>query len=133
MTPRLLLDTHILIRWTFRPKKLSKEQLRVLRSADRRKEPLAISSVTFLEIAMLADVGKADLEVPIERYFSDITLDDQIVILPLTPEIAIEAARLRILRDPMDRAIAATARIHNLTLVTSDQRICDSGLIPVLA
>lgn len=82
---------------------------------------------------MLADVGKADLEVPIERYFSDITLDDQIVILPLTPEIAIEAARLRILRDPMDRAIAATARIHNLTLVTSDQRICDSGLIPVLA
>jgi PIN domain nuclease of toxin-antitoxin system len=48
-------------------------------------------------------------------------------------EIALDAAHLGILRDPMDRAIAATARIHSLTLVTSGQRICDSSLVPVLS
>jgi predicted nucleic acid-binding protein len=33
----------------------------------------------------------------------------------------------------MDRAIAATARVHSLTLVTSDQRTGDSTLVPVLS
>ena len=37
------------------------------------------------------------------------------------------------LRDPADRAIVATARVHRLSLVTSDQRIIKSGLIPVVA
>ncbi len=36
------------------------------------------------------------------------------------------------LRDPADRAIVATARIHNLKLLTSDQRIIDSRLVPFI-
>ena len=37
-----------------------------------------------------------------------------------------------VLRDPADRAIVATARIHRLRLVTSDQRIVESKLVPVV-
>lgn len=37
------------------------------------------------------------------------------------------------LRDPADRAIVATARVHRLKLITSDQRIIASGLVPVIA
>ncbi len=33
------------------------------------------------------------------------------------------------LRDPADRAIVATARMHRLVLVTSDQRIIESKLV----
>jgi PIN domain nuclease of toxin-antitoxin system len=36
------------------------------------------------------------------------------------------------LRDPGDRFIVATARVHRLRLVTSDQRIVDSKLISVV-
>jgi PIN domain nuclease of toxin-antitoxin system len=36
------------------------------------------------------------------------------------------------LRDPADRAIVATARVHRLKLLTSDERIIDSGLITVI-
>ena len=51
-------------------------------------------------------------------------------ILPLTYEIAAEAAALVSLRDPADRAIA---RVHRLRLVTSDQPIIESKLVPVVA
>jgi PIN domain nuclease of toxin-antitoxin system len=54
-------------------------------------------------------------------------------IFPLTYEIASEVASLgRVLRDPADRAIVATARVHRLRLITSDQRIIESKLVPVL-
>jgi PIN domain nuclease of toxin-antitoxin system len=32
----------------------------------------------------------------------------------------------------MDRAIVATARVHQLTLLTSDHRIIKSNLVPVI-
>jgi PIN domain nuclease of toxin-antitoxin system len=53
-------------------------------------------------------------------------------ILPLTYEVATEAASLANPRDPADRAIVATARVHRLRLVTSDQRIIESKLVPVI-
>jgi PIN domain nuclease of toxin-antitoxin system len=37
------------------------------------------------------------------------------------------------LRDPSDRAIVATARVRNLRLLTSDQRIIGSNLVAVVA
>jgi PIN domain nuclease of toxin-antitoxin system len=81
----LLLDTHVLIRWLFEIRKLSRPQLRALQSAVRRGEP-----------------------------------------------VALDVASLGVLRDPADRAIAATARVHRLRLVTSDQRIIESKLVPVV-
>jgi PIN domain nuclease of toxin-antitoxin system len=36
------------------------------------------------------------------------------------------------LRDPADRTIVATARVRNLRLLTSDQRIIESNLVPVV-
>ncbi len=53
-------------------------------------------------------------------------------VLPLSHDIAAEAAALGSLRDPADRTIVATARVHRLRLVTSDQRIIDSNLLPVV-
>jgi PIN domain nuclease of toxin-antitoxin system len=50
-------------------------------------------------------------------------------ILPITIPIAAEAGRLSVLRDPADRAIVATARVHGLRLLTSDQRIIASKLV----
>jgi PIN domain nuclease of toxin-antitoxin system len=48
------------------------------------------------------------------------------------PEPALDVADLELLRDPADRAIVATARVHRLRLLTSDQRIATSGLVPVV-
>jgi len=53
-------------------------------------------------------------------------------ILPLTFEVAAEVASLGSLRDPADRAIVAMARIERLRLMTSDRRIIESKLVPVV-
>ena len=72
MNPRFLLDTHILIRWLTAPKLLSKAQTRVLRDAVRRGKPFAVSAVTLLEIALLADKENTRGEVPVSELFGQL-------------------------------------------------------------
>lgn len=55
-------------------------------------------------------------------------------VLPLTVDVAIESERLgsSFPLDPADRLIAATARVHDLTLITSDAAIRKSGAVRTL-
>jgi PIN domain nuclease of toxin-antitoxin system len=130
----LLLDTHVVVRWLAAPKKLSREQVRVLREAVRRREPVAVSAITLLEIAVLFGEGTTRSDVSVRELFDELTSHPAIQILPLTVEIAAEVAALGgSLRDPADRAIVATGRVNRLRLVTSDQRIIESKLVPVIA
>lgn len=132
MLPRLLLDTHIVVRWLTNPKKLSREQTRVLESAVHRSEPLTLSAISLLEIAVLGSAGKLGIKVPLDELFEDLEAP-LFQILPITREVAAEVALLGTLRDPADRAIVATARVERLRLVTSDLRIIESKLVPVVA
>ena len=132
MLPRLLLDTHVLVRWLIEAKKLSRTQLRALDTAVARGEPVAFSAVSLLEIAVLASGERPALKIPLDEFFSDLRSNPVFLVLPLTWEIASDVASLGVLRDPADRAIAATARVHRLRLVTSDRRIIDSSLVQVL-
>ena len=134
MTPRFLLDTHVLVRWLAAPKKLTREQLRVLRDAVRRREPVAISAITLLELAVLFGRDGARNVLPAATLFEELSANPAFQLVPLTIEIAAEVSDLGdTLRDPADRAIVATARVGRLKLLTSDQRIIDSGLVPVIA
>lgn len=130
MTPRFLLDTHVAVRWLADPKRLSRDQTRVLDEVIRRREPVAISAITLLEIALLLGDGAIRLKLSLDELFGELEGNPVFRVLPLTIEIAREVAHLgAILRDPADRVIAATARVHGLRLVTSDQRIVESNLV----
>jgi PIN domain nuclease of toxin-antitoxin system len=120
------------IRWLFESKKLSRTQLRALETAVRRGEPVAISAISLLEIAILASGEKPALKVSLEELFQDLNSNPVFRIFPLTYEVALDVAILPVLRDPADRTIAATARVHRLRLVTSDKRIIESKLVPVV-
>lgn len=126
------MDTHVLIRWLFESRKLSQPQLRALESAVRRGEPLGVSAVSLLEIAVLASGEKPALKVSLDDCFHVIDSSTDLRIIPLTSDVALDVAALSVLRDPADRAIAATARVHRLRLVTSDQRIIESKLVQVV-
>ena len=133
MFPRLLLDTHVLIRWLIDSKKLSRQQVRALDTAVRRTEPLAISAISLLEIAILVSESKLRLKAPLDEFFEELQANPIFRLLPLTFEIASEVAALGSgLRDPTDHVIVATARIHTLRLLTSDEHIVESKLAPVL-
>lgn len=131
LPPRLLLDTHVIVRWLFESRKLTRDQLRVLERAVRRAEPVAFSAISLLEIAVLATEGK--LKAPLHEFLAGLEANPVFRMLPLTYDIASGIASLVGLRDPADRAIVATARVHRLALVTSDQRILESHLVPVIA
>jgi PIN domain nuclease of toxin-antitoxin system len=133
LPPRLLLDTHIAIRWITESKKLTREQVRALEGAVRRTDLVALSAISLLETAMLAGDGRLKLRMGLNEFFEELQADPVFHVLPVTYEVAFEAASLGILRDPADRAIGATARVHRLSLVTSDQRIIESKLVPVVA
>jgi PIN domain nuclease of toxin-antitoxin system len=134
LNARLLLDTHVVVRWLAAPKKLSREQVRVLREAFRRREPVAVSAITLLEIAVLFGEGTTRSDVPVKELLDELASNPAFQILPLTAAIAAEVAALGgSLRDPADRAIVATGRVNGLRLVTSDQRIIESKLVPVVA
>lgn len=56
-----------------------------------------------------------------------------LVTLPVTAEIALRAAEFHeVLRDPIDCLIAATALIHEIPLVTKDDRIRRSGVVETI-
>lgn len=133
MLPRLLLDTHIAVRWVIEPRKLSRRQTQALEEALRRAEPVAVCSMSLLEMAVLASQGRVRLKLSLDEVFEELQAIPVFQILPLTYQIASEVASMgSALKDPADRAIVATARVHRLRLVTSDQRIIASKLVSAI-
>lgn len=132
MRPGLLLDTNVVLRWLITPKRLTRDQKRELDAAVRREQPVAISAITLVEIAVLEADGRISLGVSLGDFFEKLESNPVFEILPISFEVAAEVANLSILRDPADRTIVATARVHRLKLVTFDQRIIESGLVPVI-
>ena len=118
-----------MVRWLADPKKLSREQVRILNEVIRRRETVAISAITLLEIALLSGTGPLRMKLSMDEVFAELEASPVFRILPLSIEIAKEAWFLgATLRDPADRVIVATARVHGLRLLTSDQRIIESNL-----
>jgi PIN domain nuclease of toxin-antitoxin system len=132
LNPRFLLDTHIVIRWISDSKKLSREQCRVLDDAQRRGECVGVSAFSLIEIVLLAE-GRKRIGAGVTELFRELDTNPVFRVIPLTTDIGREMGALGdALRDPADRVIVATARVHRLRLLTADQRIIDSDLVPVI-
>jgi len=129
---RFLLDTHILLWWLSGDRRLGREQKRALQRCDSRTEAVGIAAITAWEIAMLGISGR--LVAAPREIFAGIRDLGWMNWVPLSPEVALEMTRLpgRFHRDPADQLITATARVHDLVLMTADDRIRDSGAVRVL-
>lgn len=133
MDPRFLLDTHVVVRWLIEQRRLSPAQRRLLELAARRAEQVALSAASLVEIALLFSQAKLKLKTSLNVFFDEMRGDPAFLVLPLTYDVALDAATLGVLRGPADRAIVATARVHGLKLMTSDQRIIESNLVRTIA
>jgi PIN domain nuclease of toxin-antitoxin system len=117
----ILLDTHALYWLATADKKLGRAcRARIERALE--DDGLAVSAVSFWELAMLAKKNRIEVE-DIEE-MRRIALDSGLAELPLDGPTAILAAHLDSdHKDPADRFIAATALRHRATLVTADERL----------
>jgi PIN domain nuclease of toxin-antitoxin system len=124
-----LLDTHAVL-WAAegdaRLGPSAAELLRTLKTGEA-----VISDITLLEIAMLAKKGRIRLSVPAREYLRGIQRNYPP--LMIASEIASMAMDLELPHgDPFDRIIVASARHHELPLLTRDRNISASGLVRVV-
>ncbi len=130
----ILLDTHVLLYWIGKSPKLSSAQREVLESATP-ETPLYISEITFWEIATLRSLKRIAVQGDFRSWLGEITAPPLVERLNISPAVTAEVAALpdSFHRDPGDRVIVASARVHGATLLTQDRRIIDAGLVRTLS
>ena len=76
---------------------------------------------------MMASRGKINVKIAPEQWLDNAIHKTGLQVFDLSPKVALESCNLpgNFHKDPADRIIVATSRIHNLTLVTKDQKIID--------
>jgi PIN domain nuclease of toxin-antitoxin system len=87
-------------------------------------ETFGLAAISLWEIGKKVQVGKLSLPKDLAAWFAD-ALAPNLEILPLECDVVVEAMRLPEFptRDPADELIIASARLHNLTLVTTDTKL----------
>ena len=128
-----LLDTHIIVWWFEKNKRLSSAQAEAIANAGP-DNPLLISDISLWEISTLTRLGRLRLQYPLRDWLERAVAPPLVRRIGISPAIAAEVASLpdSFHRDPADRLLVATARILGATLLTADNRIIDSGLARTL-
>jgi PIN domain nuclease of toxin-antitoxin system len=79
-----------------------------------------VFGITLWEVALLTHKKRLTLNLPLTAWF-DQMISGGVSVVPITPEIAIQAYDLGEFRgDPADRIIAATAIVMKVPVVTRD-------------
>ena len=115
----IVLDTHAWLWWTAEPGKLSRAAAQAIARADE----IGVCTVSVLELAQRVEEGHLKLKAPVRTWVHQALAQERVRALPLTSDVALDAAQLRFEGDPADRIIYATARAERAQLVTRDERL----------
>ncbi len=121
----IMLDTHMWIWWVHADNNLSQKHFDLIQ--EQEKSGLGVSIISCWEVAKLAEYNRLSLPCTTSEWFEEALNYPGITLVDLTPRIVIESTQLpdRFHRDPADQLIVATARIHNLPLLTADSKIVE--------
>jgi len=116
-----LLDTGVWLRGVNQIETIPAEVLTLLQG---RETVFGLSAISLWEVGKKVQIGKLKLPKELAGWFAD-ALAPNVSVLPLTSEIVVEAMRLPDfpVRDPADELIVATARVHKVTLLTTDTKL----------
>ena len=136
-TELLLLDTHVWI-WAVEGA-VAELATPVIARIEKASDAGAIrvAAISVWEVAMLEARGRLRLALEIDEWVRRALAAPGIQLVPLSPEIAVDSARLPgdPAGDPADRLLIATARRIGALLVTRDERIRaygDAGHLSVI-
>ncbi len=121
----MILDTCALLWLASGDKKLSRSALKKINEASA----VYVSAMSGFEVAIKAIKRKLKLPHPPQPWFEKVVEHHGLTILPLELNVCVAAAQLpRIHDDPCDRFIIATAKLHDLTVVTADEQFEKYGV-----
>jgi PIN domain nuclease of toxin-antitoxin system len=128
---KLLLDTHIWLWSVLEPERLSRPVAKEIQDASNA---LWLSPISIWELIVLWQKKRVLPDEDIEAWTSAALRSLPLQEAPVTYEVARETGRLRLPhRDPADRFLLATAKVFELTLVTSDEHLLKARDVSVLA
>lgn len=118
-----LLDTNVWLWIVEDPSHIPANMKDIVENADNY--PFFLSAISVWEVAKKVSLGKLGLSIPIRDWIDKATNDTYIHILPLSVHVSLESTQLpgEFHKDPADQIIVATARHHNLTILTADRLI----------
>jgi PIN domain nuclease of toxin-antitoxin system len=121
---RLLLDTCAILHLAKDPRRLDAKAREALTDPEAE---VNVSVVSVAELACLCNLGRIQLEPHWKTWFRRAVEHNGWNVIEVDQRVAEEAWSLPedFHRDPSDRLLVATARVHQLTLVTTDRRILD--------
>ena len=118
----LLLDTHVLLWWLAKPKKLSRKAYGLIERGD-----VIVSVISVWEVRIKAGSGK--LTIP-PGPLPGLIEQQSFRILPLRVEHVMAAGDIGGMHgDPYDRLLVGTARAERMVFVTRDAQILESAAL----
>jgi len=125
----LLVDTHALV-WYLsgQLRRLGRRARRALAQADAARWTVRVPAVALMEIVLLERRGR--IRVSYRELREQLAMRPGFPIEPLTAEDIDEARGLAALTDPFDCLIAGTAKRLGLALITNDEAITKTRLVP---
>ncbi len=122
---KYLLDTCAWIRLVDSPETLSAVARGVL--SDPAVYPVGLATISGWEVARKESLGKLSLTQSSQEWLRDASSISGIELIELNHRVAWESCHLPepFHRDPADQIIVATARLSNLTLITTDRKIIE--------
>jgi PIN domain nuclease of toxin-antitoxin system len=128
---KLLLDTHIWLWSALEPNRLARRVEKAL--ADPENE-LWLSAISVWELTLLSRKRRLNMPPDIPTWVAKTMEDLQLTEAPLTVEVALAIPSISFSHgDPADHFLAASAKVFDLTLVTSDEHLMHLPGIRVLA
>ena len=118
----LLLDTHV---WVWTQEAPERIGARARRRIEKTDDRLFVATISSLEISRLIHGGLIELDGALDQWVKASLEALQCSEIEMSRTAAIHAYTLpgKFHKDPADRILVATAREHQLTLVTADERI----------
>jgi PIN domain nuclease of toxin-antitoxin system len=129
---KIILDTHVWLWWLLPDSPLPGRERNAL---DRIASDMGIflPAIGLWEAQMLYSKQRIELPCPFATWLRRATASDLLTLLPLNADavIALHDLPATFHGDPADRMIVATARAHDLPLVTYDDAIRKSRLVKI--
>lgn len=119
----ILLDTHVWRWWVSGHARITPRMRAAILGAG--VNGLCVSAISCWEIAKAVESGTLTLSGPVGKWIDDAVRFQDVVLIPLTPRIAVESTQLPqpFHKDPGDQMIVATARVLGIPLLTDDGKI----------
>jgi PIN domain nuclease of toxin-antitoxin system len=118
---KLLLDTGVWLRAVSEPATIPSP---ILQRLENSAEPFGLAAISLWEVGKKVQIGKLQISGSLADWLGR-AVATNIALLPLTADVVADAMSLPDFpnHDPADEIIVATARVHGLTLMTTDRAL----------